>query len=77
MKFIVTVRCGSDIIKNEYDKPISLMNAINDRGFVFDAPCGGKNICGNCKVFTFGGITPPSEKEIVFLDKDIENGTEK
>lgn len=75
MKFIVTVHCGSDVIKIEYDKPISLMNAINDSGFVFDAPCGGKNICGNCKVFAFGGITPPSEKEIVFFDKDIENGT--
>ncbi len=74
MKFTVTIHCGIDVIKNEYEKPISLLTAIKDSGFVFDAPCGGKGLCGNCKVFAYGSVNEPSQKEIDFLGDEIKNG---
>jgi uncharacterized 2Fe-2S/4Fe-4S cluster protein (DUF4445 family) len=33
------------------------------QGFSMDAPCGGKGICGKCRVRVSGGVNPPSENE--------------
>lgn len=74
MKFTLTIHCGSNVIKNEYEKPFSLLTAIQDSGFVFDAPCGGKELCGNCKVFAYGSVNEPGQKEMDFLGDEIKNG---
>ncbi len=34
----------------EYDAPVPIIKAIHDSGFVFYAPCGGRGVCGKCKV---------------------------
>lgn len=75
MAFTVTVRQDGKEQKKEYSSSVSLMDAVAESGFCFDLPCGGRGICGNCKVLAHGELNAPSEEEKAFLtDGGIERG---
>ena len=74
MSFKITILHGNTSTKNEYNSPILLTDAIADSGFSFDAPCGGRGICGNCKVLASGILSDPTKKEISFLGEGIYRG---
>ena len=49
--------------------------ALTDAGISFAAPCGGRRICGKCRVFAKGALSPLCEEEERYLsDRDIERG---
>ena len=74
MSFKVMVICGNDEFTNEYFEPTPLSAIIRDSGFSFDMPCGGRGICGNCKVYTRGTVSDASVEEASVLGIDTENG---
>lgn len=71
MSFFITISRSDKTIKNEYDSPILLTDAIAESGFSFDAPCGGRGICGNCKVIASGDLSPATQAEKDFLGEGI------
>ncbi len=74
MSFLVKLRCGNDEITKEYDNEILLSDVISASGFTFDMPCGGRGVCGNCRVLVKGSISAPSKEEVVFLGDRSKNG---
>ncbi len=74
MAFSVTIVQGDRSSKKEYDLPISVTDAIAESGFSFDAPCGGRGVCGNCKVIAGGILSEPTKEEIAFLGEGISRG---
>ncbi len=54
----------------------NLLEALSKVGIWIDAPCGGKGLCGKCKVRVTGDQhLPPSNTELKFLTlKEIEEG---
>ncbi len=74
MAFTVTIVQGDRLSKIEYDFPILVTDAIAESGFSFDAPCGGRGVCGNCKVFASGILNEPTKDEISFLGEGISRG---
>lgn len=53
----------------------TVMEAINEAGLEFDFPCGGRGLCGKCRVRILKGAGQPAAKERDFLDeKELENG---
>jgi uncharacterized 2Fe-2S/4Fe-4S cluster protein (DUF4445 family) len=44
-----------------------LYQALIAAGAAVDAPCGGRGICGLCRVRAFGGLEPPGEPETTTL----------
>lgn len=74
MAFKLKIRCGSDCFEKEYYSQIRLSDAIADSGFDFDAPCGSRGVCGNCRVAVNGACSEPDETEKAFLKEDLSNG---
>lgn len=74
MAFKLKIRCGSDCFEKEYLSSVRLSEAIAESGFDFDAPCGNRGVCGNCRVIVNGECSEPDETEKAFLDEDASNG---
>lgn len=52
-----------------------LLDALEEAGINIDTPCGGKGICGKCKVVIKNGITPVNDIEKKFLTREeMKNG---
>lgn len=73
MAFNVTVIQNQKSWTKEYTSPILLMDAIAESGFCFDLPCGGRGICGNCRVIACGILSEPTDEEKRFLKEQINN----
>ena len=67
MSFKLVIRCGNDYFEKEYDHQVKLRDAIAESGFCFDAPCGSRGICGNCRVAAIGACSDAEEVEKAFL----------
>ena len=52
--FTVTIKTDSDLIVKEYAERILLADALRSAGIHQLKPCGGKGICGKCKVTANG-----------------------
>lgn len=53
------------------DEKRDLLDLFIDRNIVLESPCGGKGICGKCKIKLISGeVNPITEKEIAFLRED-------
>lgn len=53
----------------------TLLALLQENGIVFGAPCGGRGICGKCRVRFLAGAPEVTEKERERLDADeLENG---
>lgn len=73
MIFFVKIQCCNETITKEYTHEVLLSDVIRDCGFTFDLPCGGRGVCGNCKVIAKGLLSAPDEKEKTFLGCGIGN----
>ncbi|WP_317852086.1 2Fe-2S iron-sulfur cluster-binding protein [Paraclostridium sp. AKS73] len=53
----------------------NLLDIIQSNNLGMESPCGGKGICGKCKVKVLSGdINPLTNEELKFLSRDeIEN----
>lgn len=69
------------IIENDHNKIVkvkqgeNLLKALRDNDFLVEAPCGGKGLCGKCKVKLIDGKIDYEQSELNFLTKsEIDNG---
>lgn len=62
MKITVTV-VGKKTSVLEYEDHVMLSKAIADAGEDADLSCGGRGICGKCRVWVSGEVSPLSETE--------------
>lgn len=74
MSFKVIVRSDFNVFTNEYFENTPLSKIISDSGFSFDMPCGGRGVCGNCKVYASGALSEVTSIEREILAEEIENG---
>ena len=54
----------------EVNKGTSILEALEKAGISIDTPCGGKGICGKCKVLINKGITAAASAEKEFLSEE-------
>lgn len=52
----------------------TLLGAARDAGLGLEAPCGGKGICGKCRVRACGNISPPRSEELEHLGDLVSKG---
>ncbi len=74
MAFSIMFRSDGKEIKKEYEKNVRLKDVIAESGISFDLPCGGRGVCGNCKVFASGTLSEPTDEEIAFLGESLKSG---
>jgi len=73
LQMIVTI---SDNNKNktiEIKEKKLISTILSESGFSFSMPCGGKHICGKCKVFAKGNLSEPSLKEQSLLQHESKS----
>ena len=61
----------------EPDKDLTILQLAQKAGIPLEAPCGGKKICGKCKVIvqrSDGPLPPPSDREQEVLGRLIQKG---
>jgi uncharacterized 2Fe-2S/4Fe-4S cluster protein (DUF4445 family) len=51
-----------------------IVAAIEKSGIAFELPCGGKGICGKCRVRVLEGASPPNETERKILGEKVVGG---
>lgn len=51
----------------------TLLSVINRAGAPLPTPCGGKGICGKCRVAAQGALSPPAEEELSFCSNAEEH----
>jgi len=57
------------------DKGTTILEAMERAGISIDTPCGGKGICGKCKILVTKGINPITSIEEKFLsEEEIRKG---
>ncbi len=58
-----------------FEKGKTLLEILGNSGFTLDAPCGGRGVCGKCKVYIRGNVSPLSAKERAHLtENEIKSG---
>lgn len=73
IELAVTQNNRKRIIKAEEGS--SLLSVLRENDLFVNSPCGGKGICGKCKVKVIKGIEKPSDLERKHLSiKEIKNG---
>ena len=43
---------------------------LKEHGFIIDAPCGCKGLCGKCRITASGALSPMTDSEFAFFTKD-------
>lgn len=67
-KIIVTLLPSGE--KAAVSPGTSLLSVLEDRGIVIPAPCGGRGVCGKCRVRASGGLSARSERELKLVPED-------
>jgi len=60
--------------KVTFFKPVSLRKAASEADVGLFFPCGGRGICGKCKVKIKGKVNPPTQKERQVIFKELKKG---
>ena len=59
----------------DFEKGQTLLEILGSSGLTLDAPCGGRGVCGKCKVGVKGNVSAITEKERALLTaNEIKNG---
>lgn len=71
----VTVHRGTETKNFELPPMVSLMEGLRKEGYQFSAACGGKGICGKCKIRVIEGeVYITEEDRSVFTEQEIKDG---
>lgn len=63
---------GKEVI---FEEGQTLLDILGSSGHTLDAPCGGRGVCGKCKVIVTGNLSAMTEKEKFLLTPgEITNG---
>lgn len=49
---------------------ITILAALSEIGFLYDAPCGGNHKCGKCKIHVSGSVSDPAPEELRLLSDE-------
>ena len=59
----------------KFEKRQTLLDILGNSEFTLDAPCGGRGVCGKCKVTAKGMLSPITAKERAHLtEEEIKSG---
>ena len=59
----------------DFEQGQTLLDILANSGFTLDAPCGGRGVCGKCKVTASGNLSEMTEKEKALLtESEISSG---
>lgn len=58
----------------EVNTGISIMDALADNDVRVPAPCGGRGVCGKCRVIVNGNVSSPDAREQELLEADLDKG---
>ncbi|MBR6524228.1 MAG: DUF4445 domain-containing protein [Clostridia bacterium] len=70
----VTIRNEKGLTKKTFSDRILLADALDLMGHPVKKPCGGKGICGRCKVKAAGTLNPPAQNGYVFACESVVAG---
>ena len=70
----ITVRCGNREALLECREGENLLSVLRDNGFNLSASCGGRGICGKCRIKVFGGKYGKDGQEVLACKTVAENG---
>jgi len=70
MKHNVKITMGKDKYEKTVENGTNLFDFLRKNSFMVDSLCGGKGLCGKCRVKIKGNIAPPSGKEAELLGED-------
>lgn len=70
----VTVRSENGLTKKIFPDRILLADALDLMGFSVKKSCGGKGICGSCRVKAAGSLNPPAKDGYAFSCKSMATG---
>ena len=51
--------------------PVSLLEALRQKGIVLNADCGGRGVCGKCRVLFLDGAPAPSDADRSLLGEEL------
>ncbi len=69
------MKCVINSKNIEFSTGKTLLEILADNGFTLDAPCGGRGVCGKCKVTASGALSEMTDKEKELLtETEIESG---
>ena len=72
---MITLLVPSAGIKLDVEPGTHLFDALRKAHVRLYAPCGGRGVCGKCRVAVDGDVSPPSDVELRLLDpKELEAG---
>lgn len=74
MKANITVHHGGKAEALTADLGVTVAEALYAGGVSLSRPCGGKGICGKCRVRASGKLSPLSESEKSVLKTDVSQG---
>jgi uncharacterized 2Fe-2S/4Fe-4S cluster protein (DUF4445 family) len=72
--YYITIHFQGESKQICFEQPILLSAALQQAGVPVSMPCGGRGVCGKCKVKAEGDLSEPSEKEKLVLGDEIEKG---
>lgn len=71
----LTIKQGEQVVNLEVPNGKNLLEVLNEHSFYVNSPCGGKGICGKCRVKIKEDHYKPSGKELMLLGSDnIQKG---
>lgn len=71
----ITVHKGMEVGSFELPPMISLMEGLRKEGYQFAAACGGKGLCGKCRVRVMNeGTYITAEDKSVFTEEELNDG---
>ena len=66
----VTLHTPDGVTQKEFASSLTVSCALKEMGVILPHPCGGKGICGTCRVRAEGILSPRSEKEKELFGSD-------
>jgi len=71
MKFQVSILTGNSKVIAEAEPGTNLFQLLTEYGYAPASPCGGRGVCGKCKVRCGGELSPVTDEERKFFDEDM------
>lgn len=71
----ITIHMQEDTVKViEAEEGTTIKDALSKSGIISPAPCGGRGVCGKCRVRVQGTVSNPDEREKALLEDELKDG---